>query len=311
MSIPKPTPVHGAQNPAEAVLPVFPPELEREIFLLTARTYRGVSTRLMLVASRVKAWIEPFVYNIVFLRVPKHAFDFLGALMNHRSPGFVQSHVKALCIFPSIPLRVTIQLLATCSGLESLALWILPQSDNADLINVLSSLPLTFLSLNLASILPPSYWKLGLQNHPVFINLTHLDIVNNWVLWTSSLGIQHLPFLTHVAFRFWSRGSVNGALSKILQESHKLEALVLLANSVAIPGAREYLEKQNVRDIRVVVLQHARDTDEWELMRKGAISMWQRADVIVRWRRRYRAGPFDFPPGFSFGCAEDVSRYTL
>ena len=45
-----------AQNPVEEVFPVLPPELEREIFLLTARTYRGVSTRLMLVASRVKTW---------------------------------------------------------------------------------------------------------------------------------------------------------------------------------------------------------------------------------------------------------------
>ena len=56
MAIPQPTPEDTAQSPAEVVFPVFPPELEREIFLLTARTYRGVSTRLILVASRVKTW---------------------------------------------------------------------------------------------------------------------------------------------------------------------------------------------------------------------------------------------------------------
>ena len=57
MSSPKSTPVNEAQNDAaEAVFPVFPPELERVIFLLAARTYPGVSTRLMLVASRVKTW---------------------------------------------------------------------------------------------------------------------------------------------------------------------------------------------------------------------------------------------------------------
>jgi hypothetical protein len=58
MSIPEPTRlgVDGAQNPAEEVFLALPPELEREIFLLTARTYRGVSTRLMLVASHVKSW---------------------------------------------------------------------------------------------------------------------------------------------------------------------------------------------------------------------------------------------------------------
>ena len=59
MSISEPSPVlDGALNPAEGleVLPFFPPELEREIFLLTARTYRGVPTRLMLVVSRAKTW---------------------------------------------------------------------------------------------------------------------------------------------------------------------------------------------------------------------------------------------------------------
>ena len=60
MPIPEPTrsDSDGAQNPPEpeGVFPVLPPELEKEIFLLTARTFRGVSTRLMLVASRVKSW---------------------------------------------------------------------------------------------------------------------------------------------------------------------------------------------------------------------------------------------------------------
>ena len=56
MSIPGQTPIDGAQNTVEEVFPILPRELEREIFLLTAQMYRGVSTRLMLVASRVKTW---------------------------------------------------------------------------------------------------------------------------------------------------------------------------------------------------------------------------------------------------------------
>ncbi|KAF8555467.1 hypothetical protein OG21DRAFT_892931 [Imleria badia] len=261
----------------------------------------------MHVASRVKTWVEPFVYKTVLLRGEKHAVQFLGALVNDRPPEFAQSHVKALCIRPSIPPRLTIQLLTTCSGLESLALWIPPQTDTADLVNLLSSLPLTFLSLNLASIKPSTYWQPALRNHPVFVNLTHLDIVDHWMLWTSTHGIEYLPLLTHVSFRFWSRGSVSAALLTILRESSNLEVLVLLANSVVIPGTREYLEKQGVRDIRVVVLKHDRDADEWESMQRDAMTMWQRAEYIVGWRRRNRAGPFDFPPGFAFGCTDESS----
>jgi hypothetical protein len=45
MSVPEPTRLgaDGAQNPAEEVFRVLPPELEREIFLLTARTVTEVS----------------------------------------------------------------------------------------------------------------------------------------------------------------------------------------------------------------------------------------------------------------------------
>lgn len=274
--------------------------------------------------------IEPFVYKTVLLRGAGHAFQFLDALISYRSPEFARSHVKALCIRPSIPLSLTLQLLTMCSGLESLALWILPQTDTANLINVITSLPLTFLSVNLRSILPPGHSKPVLQNHPAFVNLTHLDVVNHWVLWTTSLGIEHLPLLTHVAFRFWSRGSVHAALSTILRQSPKLQVLVLLADSMVIPGARQYLEKQDIQDIRVVVLKHAKDADEWKLMERDSVGMWQRAECIVRWRRLNRgwwmidrsvdgselnyfvtAGPFDFPLECSSGSAEAPSQSTL
>ena len=226
------------------------------------------------------------MYKTVLLRGPKHAVQFLDVI-NDRPPEFAQSHVKALCIRPSIPLKLVIQLLTMCSGLESLALWVPPQSGTAVLINLLSSLPLTSLPLVLASIQPTSCWNPVLQDHPVFVNVTHLDVVDHWMLWTSTDGIEHLPLLTHLAFRLWSRG-VNAALPTILRESPKLRVLVLLADSKVMPGSREYLEKQGIRDIRVVVLQHTRDTDEWESMKRDSDTMWQRADMIARWRRRNR-----------------------
>ena len=54
--------IDKAQNVAEADFPIFALELEREIILLAVRTYRGVSTRLMFVASRVKSyWLFLFL----------------------------------------------------------------------------------------------------------------------------------------------------------------------------------------------------------------------------------------------------------
>ncbi|KIJ10216.1 hypothetical protein PAXINDRAFT_172215, partial [Paxillus involutus ATCC 200175] len=159
------------RTPAE-ITPVLPLELEREIFLLTAQAYRGVSTRLMLVASRVKTWIEVFVYKTVVLRGSGHAFQFLYTLSN-RAPSFAHTHVKALCIRPQIPLDLTTQLLSLCSGLETLALWTHSQPENlAEITNILSSLPLTSLSINLHAITPTRkltcYPRPALQDHPAF-----------------------------------------------------------------------------------------------------------------------------------------------
>ena len=66
--------------------------------------------------------IEPFACKTALLREPEHVAQFLDALINDRPPDFAQSHVKVLCSHPSIPLRLTIQLLTTCSELESLTL---------------------------------------------------------------------------------------------------------------------------------------------------------------------------------------------
>ena len=272
--------------------------------------------------------IEPFVYKTVILRGRAHAAQFLDALINDRPPKFAQSHVKALYIRPTIPRGLTIQLLATCSGLESLALWIPSQPDSTVLIDLLSPLPLTFLTFGLLSIQPTGYWNFVLQNHPVFVNLTHLDIVNHWTAWTRTHGIEHLPLLTHLAFRFQLRRSVNTVLPEILREIPRLRVLVLLVNSKVIHRSREYLEKQGIRDMRVVVMKHAGNTagDQWESMERDSVTMWQRADMIVGWRRYNRgwcivcgrvttkrfvtAGPFDFPPGFSFGFIDATSEST-
>ncbi|KAJ7031190.1 hypothetical protein C8F04DRAFT_1111874 [Mycena alexandri] len=48
--------------------PAFPPELERAIFELSASSCLTNIPTLILVASRVKAWVEPLLYRAVFLQ---------------------------------------------------------------------------------------------------------------------------------------------------------------------------------------------------------------------------------------------------
>ncbi|KIJ06459.1 hypothetical protein PAXINDRAFT_20357 [Paxillus involutus ATCC 200175] len=51
------------RTPAQ-IVPILPPELEREIFLLTAQAYRGVSTRLMLIASWVETCVDHYSFGL-------------------------------------------------------------------------------------------------------------------------------------------------------------------------------------------------------------------------------------------------------
>ncbi|KAJ7120747.1 hypothetical protein C8R43DRAFT_79800 [Mycena crocata] len=48
--------------------PLFPPDIEREIFEITARESRSTIPGLVLVAQRVKFWLEPILYRTLRVR---------------------------------------------------------------------------------------------------------------------------------------------------------------------------------------------------------------------------------------------------
>ncbi|KAH7882593.1 hypothetical protein F5I97DRAFT_1983207 [Phlebopus sp. FC_14] len=308
------------------------------IFLLAARLRREMSLHLMLVARRVKIWVEGYVYKTIVLRDASHADRFLSAL-SFRPSSFASTRIKALCICPRIPGPLAHRLLTLCTGIRSLALWLpahaqlgTPSGDptttaTQSLLQLISSLPLTSLStsIDLMSLLSaptgthaPGTVTASLNPHhlsslnqapanltppraifPTVARLTHLDIVTHWALWTSSFGIEHLPHLTHLAFRSWARGDISAALGKILGGSRSLEVLVLIVDGVVFASARGvYLEKNGVRDGRVVVMR--REGEEWEMWGEREIEekggMWACAEGVVQWRKEM-GGRFPFLAG--------------
>ncbi|KAH7911843.1 hypothetical protein BJ138DRAFT_1112833 [Hygrophoropsis aurantiaca] len=278
--------------------PILPPELEMQIFLLAAKTYRGTSAKLILVAHRVLEWLEPFIYGTVVLRGKGQTFRFLNALYS-RPPSFAHQRVKSVCLRQSIPLDLAGKVLSLCTGITNLALWITPQAEGPSLLlPLLEALPLTSVSLNLPSVMGPADSREPLSNQPLFSRLERLDLVNHWALWTSSLGIERLQRLTHTSFRFWARGNVGSALKLILREARSLEVLVLLSDRIIYPEGKTYLEKEDIRDARVVVMMHRGDAEQWIALERGEEGIWERATSVVRWRKRMGAGVFDLPPDF-------------
>ena len=206
--------IDKAQNVAEADFPIFALELEREIILLAVRTYRGVSTRLMFVASRVKSY-----WLFLFLTGRIHACHIQDRTFRAQdspawketcSPISWRTHKWFVSPVHHDPCQTDYPTFHYVFRAREPRSPDPPQIHTADLVGLLSALPL---SLNLTSIKPFAYWQPPLKNYPVFVNLTHLDIMDHQcMLWTSIHGIECLPFLTHVSFRFWSRGSVRGRI---------------------------------------------------------------------------------------------------
>ncbi|KAF8883636.1 hypothetical protein CPB84DRAFT_186441 [Gymnopilus junonius] len=66
--------------------PAFPPELEREIFEFAAYGFIECISTLVLVAKKVKEWVEPIRYNIIIATALNRRLRKWMPLYEGRSP---------------------------------------------------------------------------------------------------------------------------------------------------------------------------------------------------------------------------------
>ncbi|KAJ7134005.1 hypothetical protein C8R43DRAFT_639224 [Mycena crocata] len=139
---------HISSDATNMLPPLLPPELEREIFEMAAHIRPIGILRLMLVASRVKIWLEPLLYRTIALSV--HPFR---ASSDHPNPqwksfmhvvqsnpvAFLLASVRHLYLADSVPSEHAKWLLSTCSGIENLSIQGIKRSD---LLPSIAHLPL-------------------------------------------------------------------------------------------------------------------------------------------------------------------------
>ncbi|KAJ7708558.1 hypothetical protein B0H14DRAFT_3642669 [Mycena olivaceomarginata] len=177
----------------------LPVELERMVFELAAHARTKSIPTLLLVARRVKIWLEPILYSVVVFSDP---IDGHVCLKPVQFSSIIQSqeisqHVRHL--FASYELGPHLDLiLASCSAVKNLALvpgrW-------PDLLPFLSTMPLQRLSTAITNVFP----AIGVDfAHPLFSNLTHLELMDhlNDAPWEEWKGLALIPNLTHLAFLF-------------------------------------------------------------------------------------------------------------
>ncbi|KAK0494563.1 hypothetical protein EDD18DRAFT_348513 [Armillaria luteobubalina] len=100
----------------------LPTELEREIFETAAYMRPSSALDLVLVARKVRTWIQPLIYEMVTLGTDDTSL-FLRT-MDELPVAFFQQNVKRLCLTVSVEPEAAARILATCSGLQSLACWV-------------------------------------------------------------------------------------------------------------------------------------------------------------------------------------------
>ncbi|KAJ7865407.1 hypothetical protein B0H13DRAFT_2067808 [Mycena leptocephala] len=250
----------------------FPLELERLMFEYAAENISAIPT-LLLVAHRVRVWLEPLLYTV--LRLDSSAL--LAAVLESldaKPASFLASNVRHVLVYASsyvLRFEAVEKLLELCSGIRSLSL--IGDITGSNLLPALGNMNIQRLSVDSESRDEDSPVDL---EHPLFAAVTHLDIFDDidieeeepeGMQWLQSLSI--LPALTHLAF---STAPNPRVLHDVLENCPHIRVLLVVFPITDTNGAKAYVEELSVVDAR--------------LGARGGKDIWIRAEEFMTRKRR-------------------------
>ncbi|KAJ7059490.1 hypothetical protein C8F01DRAFT_1370414 [Mycena amicta] len=259
--------------------PRLPQDLEREIFELTACLYPGKRAILVLVARRVRAWVEPFIYKTLIVNGLDGAQHILS-LAASRPPEFFPSIVRRLVL--SADTHIPANVLALCTGATHLAM------EDDILREHWAQIHATFLSLQHVQRLTFAARELPVLDPtaPVFSLVTHLSLLD-FAHDGLPQFVTGFPVLTHLAL-FRPPGWL--MVQEFLDACPRLRVLVIItatrywASKIAggIPG--------RITDDRLVVCA----SKNWEEGIMEGYTFWHAAEGFVRDKRSGAVDPSSF-----------------
>ncbi|KAJ7088695.1 hypothetical protein C8R44DRAFT_892752 [Mycena epipterygia] len=269
------------------LVPVFPPELEREIFETAALMHPKTIPVLLRVAHRVLIWIEPVLYRVIridHLPVLPMA-DAVRRAMEAKSASFFEESVRHLLLAP-IPNwsdEDVCTLLRLCPRLVSFAIskgcFSRPPS-----LSILQGMHEVRNWSGSLEDLFGSHTTIDL-GHPFFRTVTHMDIFE--VVHDDDIricpGLAALPALTHLCL---NGGTGAGAVRRVLEQCMHLRVLVNMWHKSDNEGAYEIASNPPVTDVRFVVSMFSDYWKDWEVGARGGIDFWAAADMFVARKRR-------------------------
>ncbi|KAJ7137626.1 hypothetical protein C8R43DRAFT_1202884 [Mycena crocata] len=249
--------------------PLLPPELERNIFAISALSDSTVIPALILVAHRVKIWIEPLLYRIVSLdprqtkhHVPEHVF--LKALES-KPANLWQDHTRHLSL--GIPNAEQLdRILALCNHTSNLALFHINWSFRwAKFLPRMAAMPLVRLAANLCILFKPEVVDF---DHSVFAHITHL---------TSN----------------YPCGPFDGFLRDVFAHCISLEVFVFRYKNEVLRDCLHYYA-YFADEPRAVVLGVDDFLKDWEIGAEGGVDYWVRAERFIKQRQSGEINPREY-----------------
>ncbi|KAJ7750409.1 hypothetical protein DFH07DRAFT_546282 [Mycena maculata] len=237
--------------------PIFPPELEREIFETTAILHPKTIPTLLRVAHRILIWVEPLLYRVI---LSDESMDALRRAMHVKPASFFAASVRHLAfpgrrISSELPAEEIRALLQLCTNIVSLAL----NMDTPGLLPIMQEMKIRRWVGWLVFFFEGNSDAVDLS-HPAFRTVTHLHTFDDL------RDDAEVPRL-------------------VLERCTRLQVLLVFWD---IPEpARQMAANPPVTDVRFVVCIHGGVyRKDWEVGARGGTDMWTAADTFVARKRR-------------------------
>ncbi|KAJ7621696.1 hypothetical protein DFH06DRAFT_1232502, partial [Mycena polygramma] len=263
--------------------PVFPRELEREIFETMALMHPGKIPTLLRVARRVLFWIEPLLFRVISV-TPENS-EIVPALlkaMDCKPPAVfhgvrrIMLPVESDAIFPHEDAQ---RLLKLCNRLISFACDFYDTSTGPNLLPMLAALHPQRLLLRPRHLFGKA--ALDLQ-HPLFHSVTHLDLIGLTGVGDVLRQVTTLTTLTHLSV---SHASPRRRLLAVLGKCPHLMLLLVKVISTS-PRAHDEEQSPHVYDVRFVEGTYPSRWTDWQAGAKGLSDSWAQVDDFVARKRK-------------------------
>ncbi|KAJ6564386.1 hypothetical protein B0H19DRAFT_1374738 [Mycena capillaripes] len=269
-------------------LTVLPEDLKREIFEIYAHSRPVFIPTLMLVARRVKIWVEPLLYRTIVLGTCENRLDdqpiprweTLVSILESKPASFFRTATRNLFWFANEHEK---RLVMQCRGIENLWMGGL-RTDVAQMFPLVEDLPLQRLYCNLAYLFG-SERQIDFT-HRLFSRIKHLELFDPCfkrfapTIWCN---LALIPHLTHLAVH---RSTTITVWLTLLRACHSLRIFVVLVLYHARASIDGHQDKaQLVNDPRFVTLYCAESTQDWQMGARTGLDYWSRAEDLVAKRR--------------------------